>query len=72
MDKRRNRDQTYRRVGTGRMRPNSGNGFDLTQSYGRNRNHERRNNRNEPNDRGFQPIDSNRNGNNSNENLLQN
>ncbi len=77
MERRYNRDKTnrrgeinngsnHRRVGTGRVPPNSDE-HDFSQSYSRYRNNERRNHRNDPNDRLFQPIDSNRNGNNSNE-----
>ncbi len=65
-----NNGSTHRRVGTGRVRPNSDE-HDFSQNHSRYRNYERRNHRNDPNDRHFQPIDSNRNENNSNEIYLK-
>ncbi len=83
MERRYNRDKTNRKgetnngsnhrwIGTRRVRPNSDDEHDFSQSYNRYINYERRNHRNDPNDRLFQPIDSNRNGNNSNENWFKN
>jgi hypothetical protein len=62
-----NNGSNHRRVGTGRVRPNSDNERDFSQSYSRYRNYERTNHRNQPNDKRLQPINSN-----SNENLFKN